>query len=366
MSPNFSGISAADQAQSYIVALLKDGNIPALSEIRFDQGGLEYLRGKAQEQGVLVDPGRIAAHTDDGLLQEFWMVSEDVGITPIDRQDIPGYEFVGMEVASRVLKETQFQEVERVYSLIKSRLRTQVNSSCGLHVHVGINHLSLESTKKLVTLLMILEEQSLFKDICAPHREYSGWCDPVSEKSRAVMRGSNQARDIINPRLALHVPQVPFGVSANLRLGLDRIWNCETIDAIANETKVHGGYHASKKDPWCERGGFAIRNDTWGLDIDGEMVLGDVTIEFRYKESTGSAVQDKHWLKLCLCFVRAAEWSVEQFRRAMRDIHEARDLEGNLASLGVEESERQWWSRIARHHREHPYPVRMTQFLAAE
>lgn len=77
-------------------------------------------------------------------------------------------------MASRILQETEFDEVEKVYWLIQSRMRTQVNSSCGLHVHIGIGHLSVESTKKLVTLVMILEDEGLFEEICAPQQEVCG------------------------------------------------------------------------------------------------------------------------------------------------------------------------------------------------
>lgn len=66
------GVSAAERAQSYVVALLKDNNIPALSDILFndvdyevedsDRGDLGYLLTEAQKQEVIVEPERIATH----------------------------------------------------------------------------------------------------------------------------------------------------------------------------------------------------------------------------------------------------------------------------------------------------------------
>lgn len=54
--------------------------------------------------------------------------------------------------------------------------------------------------------------------------------------------------------LAVHVPQVYSGVPAALCVGLKHTWNCETIDAIAMETRVHGGRLAFNGDEkWCDR-----------------------------------------------------------------------------------------------------------------
>jgi hypothetical protein len=272
-----------------------------------------------------------------------------------------------VEVASRILPETHFNEVERVYSLIQSCMRTHINSSCGLHIHVGINHLSVESTKKLVTLLWILEQKGLFEKICAPHRASSNWCQPVSQYSRAVMMCSeDHAQTLPNMSLLYHVPQL-YGMAGTLRRGLTRIWNCDTIDKIAKETKTFKGtYGYDADDTYSRRGGFALRNITWGLGIQDNVVLGDLTIEFRYKESTGSASQDHHWLKLCLGFVRGAEWPVERFRNVVWELYAANTLKSCLVSLGMEDNEVQWWLERAQHHRDHPRPARRTQFLEPE
>lgn len=294
------------------------------------------------------------------------MVSDDQGIKTITEEDLDAYDYVDMEVASRILQETQFDEVEKVYELIQSQIRTQLNSSCGLHVHIGIGHLTVESTKKLVTLIMILEEKGLFEAICAPHRSSSHWCRPVSQYSRAVMYQDKPPRDLQNHSLDGHLPQ-PDGISSALYTGLTRIWNCSSIDDIAKETKTFAGsYYGSADSTFTRRGGFALRNYTKAPDIRGVLARADLTIEFRYKESTGSASQDYHWLQLCLGFVRRAEWPQERFRAVMDQLSTANTLQAQLVGLGLEGNEVQWWLDVNKHHLDHPFPPKRTRFLEPE
>lgn len=283
-------------------------------------------------------------------------------------EDVDGYDHVGLEVSSRILLETNFREVVKVYSLIRNSIRAQVNSSCGLHYHVGIGHFSLESIKKLVTLLMVLEDKGLFRMICAPHRSSptNRWCKPVSKHSKAVAISDSPARDLPNPSLADHLPQ-HHQISPALRLPLTRIWNCSTVDGIRRETLIgdtdigtgqNFGYH--------RRGSFAVRDNLSESDIEGTHVIGDRTIEFRYKESTGSAEEDHHWLQLCLRLVRAAEWPRDRFRAALRDFSTANTFEGGLYSLGLGGEEVRWWLDIEQRHRQQPSPSKKMEFLAPE
>lgn len=284
----------------------------------------------------------------------------------IDVEDIDGYEYEDIEVSSRILQESNFHEVEKVYSLIQNAIKTQVNSSCGLHYHIGIDHLSLESVKKLVTLLMVVEDKDLFQMVCAQHRSFPAncWCQPVSKFSRAVLQRDSPFSGLVNHSLAAHLPQ-QHGISRELLPAIARIWHCSRLDEIDKQTRTSTD-GASANSGFTSRGGFAIRKSMLELNIEGDLVGTDPTIEFRYKESTGSAREDYHWLQLCLSLVRGAEWPRGQFRTALGVLSTANTLEGLLSGLGVGGDEVRWWSGIAKRHRDHPEPVKKTRFLKPE
>lgn len=296
----------------------------------------------------------------------FWMVTDDQSIQMIKEEDIDGYRYEVIEVASRVLPETEFAEVEKVYSLIQSNIRTQVNSSCGLHCHIGIKHLSLESIKKLVTLLMVAEAGSLFWSICARHRSspVNEYCRPVSRLSRAAMQEDSPPGSQPKFRLQYYLPP-QHGISPGLLLALTRIWNCGDFGAIVEQTLTCND-GVSVDSGFNTRGGFAIRRPRVMPDIEGNLVSSDPTVEFRYKESTGSALEDYHWVQLCLQLVRVAEWSGGEFRDVLGGLSTANNLEGRLRVLGVGADEVQWWLRVAQRHQTHPTPVKKYQFLEPE
>lgn len=279
-------------------------------------------------------------------------------------EDIDGYRYEEMEVASRILQESEFKEVEEVYALIQDEIRTQVNSSCGLHYHVGIKHLPLESVKKLVTLLMVVEDNGLFQKICAQHRSSNHWCQPISKLSRAAMERDSLSGGLVSHSLAGYLPH-QHGISRDLLPALARIWDCGDLDEIAKQTLTCND-GASAASGFRRRGGFAIREPRVELNIEGVLVDTDPTIEFRYKESTGSALEDYHWLQLCLRLVRGAEWPRDQFRAALGVLSTANTLEGLLGGLGVGEDEVRWWSGIAERHRDHPDPSKKMRFLEPE
>lgn len=254
----------------------------------------------------------------------------------------------------------------RVYSLIQNHVRTQANSSCGLHYHIGIGHLSLESVKKLVTLVMVVEDWGLFQTICAHHRSLpaSHYCQPVSRLSRAAMDPGNPPESLVNPNLERHLPH-HHGISRDLLLTLSRVWDCGSLDEIEYQTLT--STYANRPDSgYSRRGGFAVGALKCEPDINGALVYSDRTIEFRYKESTGSALEDEHWLRLCIKVVRGAELPCANFRGVMGICSTADTLEDLLRGLGVEEDEVQWWEGIAARNRVHRTPVKRVQFLAPE
>ncbi|KUI68455.1 hypothetical protein VM1G_04345 [Cytospora mali] len=354
--------TGSSTAQDYIASLLTRNGIPALSEHRYKTSYVEYVKEQAVAQGVTPKENHIASHA-------FWMVSYEHAIHRIREEDLDGYDYVNMEVASRILRETEFDEVARVYHIIKSNIKTLVNSSCGLHYHIGIGHLSLDSLKKLVTLLMVLELKGLFGMICAPYRttqpEKSPYSQLVYKHSRAALEQGVTGRDSLHHGLLAHLPP-DCAMPTPFLLTLTRIWNCQDVQSIRDEILTRGITTDSGYSGIVMRGGFAVRGSSVDLDINGNLVYADPTIEIRYRESTGSAAQDYRWLKLCLSLVRAAEWPQGKFQRTMAALDSTDTLAGLLRSIGIDGEDIQWWSRVAAHYCQHPHPSKKTEFLMPE
>lgn len=168
----------------------------------------------------------------------------------------------------------------------------------------------------------------------------------------------------MNHNLANHLPH-KHDISPNLLRALGRIWDCGNVEEIAEQTLTSiGGVGANPG--FTLRGGFAIRTGKREFDINGVSVDVDRTVEFRYKESTGSASEDHHWLKLCLHIVRAAEFSQARFQYVLGGVSTAKTLENLLFSLHVGVDEVQWWLRIAERHLGLPGPLKKTRFLEPE
>jgi len=143
--------------------------------------------------------------------------------------------------------------------LLETRLapcntQTGFNSSCGLQLPVGDKHLSVESTKKLATLLWILEQKGLFDKVCAPRRASSGWCQSVSQSSRAVMTCSeDHSQDPRNRTLAHYVPQHYASLPPASRVQRDPIGLMPSV--LSATSRLSTG-------TW---GGGTTRRDTWNM-----------------------------------------------------------------------------------------------------
>ncbi|KUI53782.1 hypothetical protein VP1G_01070 [Cytospora mali] len=353
--------TGSSTAQDYITSLLTRNGIPALSEHRY-KTSVEYVKEQAIAQGVIPKENHVARHA-------FWMVSYEHAIHKIKEEDPDGYNYLNMEVASRILRETEFDEVTRVYHIIQSNIKTLVNSSCGLHYHIGIGHLSLDSLKKLVTILMVLELKGLFGMICAPYRttqpEKSPYSQLIHKHSRAALEQRAMERHSPHYGLLAHLPP-DCAMPSPFLLTLTRIWNCQDVQSIRDETLTRGPITDANYSGIVMRGGFAIRGSSVDLDVNGNLVYADPTIEIRYRESTGSAAQDYRWLKLCLSLVRAAEWPQGDFQRVMTALYSTDTLEGLLCSIGIDGEDVQWWTRVAAHYCQHPHPSKKTEFLMPE
>ena len=153
-----------------------------------------------------------------------------------------------------------------------------------------MKYLLVDLVKKLITLVMLVEDKDLYVSICAPYRSSpdNHWCQPVSKHSRAMLKKESPPRDLQNSSLEDHLPQ-RHGILRNLH-GFTRIWNCTSVKEITRETLTCKDMTRPSSE-FTRRGDFSLR-EVADFDINGALVLADLTIEFRYKESTGSARED--------------------------------------------------------------------------
>ena len=101
------------------------------------------------------------------------------------RED-PNYIYLGVEITSRVLpaRDEGFHEVVEVLDIIKSRYQLIENSSCGLHVHVGVSQEDkswpLGTLKRFAQLILAFDHQI---NSLHPDRRVSGnkYCVQNSE-----------------------------------------------------------------------------------------------------------------------------------------------------------------------------------------
>ncbi len=113
------------------------------------------------------------------------------------------------ELVSRILQgESGLQECRKVISALNSVGRISINQSMGFHVHVNVQHLSLEQ-KKNICLNFIKHEQAM-DSILPPSRNASDYCksnrdsmiqETMGLKHRAIASCSNLGElcDRVNP-----------------------------------------------------------------------------------------------------------------------------------------------------------------------
>jgi Putative amidoligase enzyme len=75
--------------------------------------------------------------------------------------------FVGLELVSPVLGEATLAQIETVCNVI-TRLGARTNRTCGLHVHIGARHLSIDTLRRLAYLY--IEHEEVIDSLLPPSR----------------------------------------------------------------------------------------------------------------------------------------------------------------------------------------------------
>lgn len=204
-----------------------------------------------------------------------WEVKWDISLrAPLLSRSDPRrvYQWVPMEVVSPVFfaVEESFEKVAFVCDLLTKRFRTNVNSSCGLHVHVGDGErgFRLEQLKTLMAALWCFEPQ--IQRLHPPERtkETAFYCRPLRPKGRIPGR------------------KTLTGLEA-----------CAKIFGYEREEELigwlnGGGSHAYKLENLIMRGSAGSKR----------------TVEFRQHEGTLDPQRVVSWAKFC---VRMLTWAGE-------------------------------------------------------
>lgn len=298
------GTSPSEAVKGHILTLLED-KVPIYPSVAMGRS-IGWLRQKMASFNIT-------------SLTEFpeyamWQITTDYSVRAVRDEDPAGYEFsyTNMEIISCVLSEDSLDEIDLVYRKMRASMRMHVNSTCGLHVHVGVGHLDLLGIKKLITVLISLE--AFLFHLVAPRRKENHFCTPLTTKSIAFTDdspaydyqvdeeneplGRNQTKD----EMGMWLP--PHGLSSATRTALRHIWNAKTLAHIRNEIKSLLAAHKS-----CAM----LRGEQSSVNLDGNLRASDMTLEFRHREASGDPVVDTRWVELCVALVRCAQLPQGEF-----------------------------------------------------
>jgi len=133
-----------------------------------------------------------------------WQLKSDLTIGNPDAPKVGGEEarkkypgFVDVEVVSPILKDTQIGLVCDVMRFLQTR-GAQVDYTCGLHVHIGIENLTFDQLRSMCVNFVKYEE--VFDYIMPPSRRTSTYCRSnraaVIQKSDDIMDIFRKANDL--------------------------------------------------------------------------------------------------------------------------------------------------------------------------
>lgn len=160
----------------------------------------------------------------------------------------PGGLVTGFEAVSPVLQENQFNQIDAMCRAL-SAIGARVNRTCGLHVHIGANSLSLDTMKRLAIL----------------YAEVEPWLDSLLPPSR------RESQNI-------------YCTSVKNQLVLQKVLDATNVAGIAN----------------------GIANGSRYVKLSFSSYWRHGTIEFRHHSGTIDAEKIKHWAWLCSQLVATA------------------------------------------------------------
>lgn len=294
--------------RKHIATTLKD----VVPIIDADKVGTSTARNVARKWKLNIDPSK-------PYFDYFWTLDIDYSLVPCPGEDVEGdYDYFShascMEIQSRVLRESEIDEITAVWKQLRRTYRIHVNSSCSVHVHVGTDHFTLDNHKRLAILVMA-GEAFLFR-ACERHRRNSMWCPPISQASAFAIgpyQASPRERGPLPRALAALLPDWMPAYMARAAAG---VWAAADLPALRAGLKqpTSDGWDAE----WVERCAFAIRGEQDTQNCEAGERPAAPTVEFRYSHASGDPVRDCAWVRLCAALVRkAAEATDADYRHAL-------------------------------------------------
>ncbi|KAI0416579.1 putative amidoligase enzyme-domain-containing protein [Xylaria grammica] len=186
----------------FMIATLPDNNtidphkdvkdLPPVLRIPIHTGKTGYAiqRVRAVLEECFSDVSFATSPKFDGIHRDYraWIVHSD----PSVRGPRSGpYRFISVEIASPVQSASPdaFYAIRFAVSVITSKFRCMVNSSCGLHVHVGLGNerIPLEHIRRFASLSYAAE--ALLFTLHEPHRRVNDYCRSLRDYSYIANEG---------------------------------------------------------------------------------------------------------------------------------------------------------------------------------
>ncbi|PHH66749.1 hypothetical protein CDD81_5881 [Ophiocordyceps australis] len=278
----------------------------------------------------------------------------------------------GLELTSPVFDKTEIYhgmpQLRQVIAAMRSMKTSFVaNSSCGLHLHVGIEGgMNLLVAKQLTTLVLLLERPLLFR-LCGPTRVGNRHSPPVADMSRfsqeAHKAGCGQLRsDSLQMKAS-----IPFSIRnldprswngynpERLRKMLRLVWQADSLlDIMSGLTKSTSG-----------RCAFALSLRPGELRPEMSYNFAEAqsyyngtpsTFEFRHSQMSFDSIHIGNWAELCCRLVEIATLPPRTFKLQLEEIINCLPMHGNrgqgkwceiLATLGLKHQIAEWKAQLA-------------------
>lgn len=273
----------------------------------------------------------------------------------------------GLEISTPVQGLDELQRgIPEIRSLVQGLSHwnqgVAVTQLCGLHIHVGDqNGLTLDLAKRIVTLVVLLEEDLLFR-LVSSDRQESEYFLPITHTSRmALYADSKDSTD--EPVLTNILPpgheQGRWWSVSGHKIGhiLQVLWQCPNLDSL------EGGLISPK----IERGwksslflAMRLKSDSVSGDDDDDDENDPVTssIEFRYPQMSFDSDFVQMWVEVATRIVEVAGQTEDRtYQRVVRNVlgHLDRIESTNivpqlLVALGFDRATiNRWGQMVARH-----------------
>jgi hypothetical protein len=136
--------------------------------------------------------------------------------------------YVGLEVVSPPLNDAGVPQIDTVCRMLQ-QLNARVNRSCGLHVHIGARHLTLDAMRRLAFLY--IENEDVIDTLMPPSRRknLNRYCGGL--KAHASIEEVTRARDV--PALAIAIRRNDIdnrNASRYTKLNFASYWKHGTVE----------------------------------------------------------------------------------------------------------------------------------------